>query len=69
MANKQYEVPNISCMHCRRAIESALGGMAGVEKVEVNVEDKTVDVSYDENAVTPESLEERLAEEGYPVKK
>ena len=56
-------------MHCRRAIESALGGMAGVEKVEVNVEDKTVDVSYDENAVTPESLEERLAEEGYPVKK
>jgi copper chaperone len=69
MAEKHYEVPGISCMHCKRAIENALGDIEGVEKVEVSVEGKTVDVVYDDGAVAPASLESRLAEEGYPVQK
>lgn len=69
MAEKHYEVPGISCMHCKRAIEDALGDMEGVEKVEVSVEGKTVDVMYDDSVVTPEVLESRLAEEGYPVQR
>lgn len=69
MAERHYEVPGISCMHCKRAIEGALGGMEGVDTVTVGVDAKTVDVIYDESSVRPEDLESRLAEEGYPVKK
>lgn len=68
MAEKHYEVPGISCAHCKRAIEGALGGMEGVQAVEVSVEKKTVDVIFDDSKVRSEDLESRLAEEGYAVK-
>ncbi|NLG67790.1 MAG: heavy-metal-associated domain-containing protein [Actinobacteria bacterium] len=69
MAEQHYEVPDISCMHCKRAIEDALGSLKGVDGVTVSVDAKTVDVVYDDSLVRPEELESRLAEEGYPVKK
>ena len=69
MARSHYSVPGISCAHCKRAIESALGDLEGVETVEVSVEGKTVDVVYAEDKVSPDTLEFRLAEEGYPVAK
>jgi copper chaperone len=35
-------VPDISCGHCKRAIEGALGGVAGVGEAVVDVESRTV---------------------------
>ena len=67
MTGKTYSVPDVSCDHCKRAIEGAVGKMAGIERVEVHVADKTVDVVFDEGVVAEEAIMSTLEEEGYPV--
>ena len=67
MITRTYKVPDVSCNHCKRAIESAVGAVKGVEKVEVDVEKKIVDVSFDEARVSEGALLDALAGEGYPV--
>jgi len=43
-------VPEISCDHCKMSIEGAVSELAGVDKVEVTIDTKTVDVSFDSPA-------------------
>ncbi|MCC6832323.1 MAG: heavy-metal-associated domain-containing protein [Thermoleophilia bacterium] len=38
-------VPDISCGHCKRAIEGALAGVPGITGAEVDVEARTVSLS------------------------
>ena len=40
-----YSVPDISCGHCRTAIEREVSTVAGVATVEVDLKSKTVTVS------------------------
>ncbi len=44
MTTRVYEVPAISCGHCRSSIEGGVGPLPGVEKVEVDLEAKSVTV-------------------------
>lgn len=67
MSKKTYSVPAVSCAHCKRTVEGALGAMTGVESASVDVERKTVDIVFDEALVSEEALQERLEQEGYPV--
>lgn len=68
MSTRTYDVPGISCGHCRAAIEGAVGAVPGVASVTVDVDAKTVrvdggddaavraaidDAGYDIAAVTP----------------
>ena len=39
-----YRVPGVSCAHCRSAIETEVGAVAGVESVDVDLEQKLVTV-------------------------
>ncbi|MER3419731.1 MAG: copper resistance protein CopZ [Chloroflexota bacterium] len=59
--------PDISCEHCQRAIEGAVGALPGVSSVAVHIEPKQVTVVYDPRAVTLERIKEVMEEEGYPV--
>ncbi len=67
MTEKTYSVPDISCMHCKRAIEGAVGAMPGISRVEVDVDSKTVHIAFEEGTVAEADVLARLAEEGYPV--
>jgi copper chaperone len=67
MVTRTYEVPDVSCNHCKRAIEDVLSALDGVEKVDVDVERKTVDVSFDDARVAEGAVRDALAGEGYPV--
>jgi len=40
-----YQVPGIHCAHCQAAIEQELGDVAGVERVDVDLEAKRVTVA------------------------
>ena len=60
-------VPAVSCNHCKMAIENAVGVMDGVGEVVVDVADKTVTVDFDPDAVSLDSIEETMADEGYEV--
>jgi copper chaperone CopZ len=62
-----YTAPAISCEHCRRVIEGAVGVLPGVQRVAVDIPSKRVEVRYDPTLVAPAVLEQTLEEEGYPV--
>jgi copper ion binding protein len=61
--------PDISCEHCQHAIETAVGSLAGVQSVTVDIPTKRVNVAYDPGQVAREQIEATLDEEGYPVQK
>ncbi len=60
-------VPDISCEHCVRAINGALGGLAGVEQVETDIPSKTVHLRYHPDQLSMQQIESTLDEEGYTV--
>jgi copper chaperone len=60
-------VPSISCNHCKMAIESAVGALAGVRLVTVDVAAKSVTVDFEDGDVTLETIEAAVQEEGYEV--
>ena len=55
-------VPGISCDHCKAAIEGEVGQVAGVERVEVSVPDKTVTV---EGSATEAAIRTAVEAAGY----
>jgi len=59
--------PDISCEHCQRAIEGALGALPGVDDVHVEIPTKAVRVSYDPARVSRQQIEAAMDDEGYPV--
>jgi len=44
MSEITYRVPGMSCGHCRAAVESEVGAVAGVAAVDVDLETKLVTV-------------------------
>jgi copper chaperone len=66
MTTETLSVPAISCDHCQRTIEAALGALPGV-RADVDVAARIVQVSYDESTVTPATIRATLSEEGYEV--
>ena len=60
-----YNVPDVSCGHCRLAITNEVSPLPGVESVEVDLEAKTVTVAgapLDEQAILA-----AIDEAGYEV--
>lgn len=62
-----YVAPDISCEHCKRAIEAAVGGLDGVGSVTVEVADKTVDVRLTGTGASPHDVRAAIEAAGYPV--
>jgi copper chaperone len=67
MTNRTFNVPDMSCGHCKAAVEDELNKLPGVERAAADVERGTVDVSYDEAKVTTEDLKGAIEEAGYKV--
>ncbi|MCT2536098.1 copper chaperone CopZ [Aquibacillus koreensis] len=67
MKNITLEVKGMTCGHCKSAVNGALEELAGVERVEVNLETGKVEVGYDESKVDENKLKEAVEEQGYDV--
>ena len=67
MNDATFSVPEVHCDHCKSSIEGAVGAIAGVESVEVRIEDRMVDVSWDESAVAEDVIVGAIEEQGYEV--
>jgi copper chaperone len=67
MAEKTFNVPDMSCGHCKAAVEDGLNRLSGVEYSDADVGTGTVAVRYDEATVTTEELEGAIEEAGYTV--
>lgn len=62
--NRTYSVPGISCDHCKHAIESAVGDLGDVDRVEVDVAAKQVRVT---GAAADDAIRAAIDEAGYDV--
>jgi len=60
-------VPDISCGHCKTSIEGALTPLEGVDRAEVHVAERTVDVAFDGNDRTYHAIVEAIEDQGYEV--
>ncbi|HTK11921.1 MAG TPA: heavy-metal-associated domain-containing protein [Ktedonobacteraceae bacterium] len=72
MANVQdivLSVPDVSCEHCVRTINGALGALTGVETVATDIPTKSVRLRYDSSELSMEQIEATLDDAGYTVAK
>ena len=53
-----YSVPEISCGHCKETIETAVGGLDDVDRVEVDIDAKTVTVEGGTNDAIVAAIED-----------
>ena len=61
---RTYDVPGISCAHCKQSIEGELASLTGVASVDVDVEAKTVRVT---GPVTDDAVRAALDDIGYEI--
>ncbi len=62
-------VPDISCEHCVKTVNGALGVLAGVESVSTDIPTKKVHLRYDANQLSMAKIEEVLDDVGYTITK
>jgi copper chaperone len=67
MTEKTFNVPDMSCGHCKAAVEGELKELPGVERANADIARGTVEVSYDQSTVTTEDLKGAIEEAGYTV--
>lgn len=60
-------VPGISCAHCKQSIEDAVGNVAGVESVTVDIEPRAVHLVFDDQAVELVEIKAAIEDAGYEV--
>ena len=60
-----YEVPGVHCAHCQAAIKQEVGGVEGVDQVEVDLDTKKVTISG--SALDDARLRDAIDEAGYDV--
>lgn len=62
-----FSVPDVSCGHCKSAIERALQPLEGVSEATVDIDGRTVSVAYDSDVVSRARLIKEIDEAGYAV--
>lgn len=67
MTSMTLSVPDISCGHCKSSIEGAVGELTGIGAVEVHIEERTVDVTFDDASVDREAIVAAIEGQGYEV--
>ena len=66
MTEATYSVSGMTCGHCVKAVETELGGLAGVTYVAVDLESGRVTLTSDE-PVDPAAVRAAVEEAGYTV--
>ncbi|MGB5167775.1 MAG: copper ion binding protein [Acidimicrobiia bacterium] len=67
MTSRTLNVPEISCGHCKSAIEAAVSPLDGVDNVEVQIEERTVHLDYDGTDATLNTIVTAIEDVGYEV--
>ena len=67
MTDATFKVPDMSCSHCKEAVEEGLNSLPGVVRSDADVGRGIVEVSYDESKLGTEQLAVAIEEAGYTV--
>ncbi len=65
--NLVLSVDGMKGTQCEHTVKSALGGLEGIRKVEVDVPGKTVAISLDPSAVTENQIVNVIQNQGYRI--
>ncbi|MCQ4087495.1 copper ion binding protein [Saccharibacillus sp. JS10] len=65
MQTTTLNVEGMSCNHCVKAVEGALQEVGAQGTVDLNA--KTVDISYNEDVVTLDAIKNAIEDQGYDV--
>ncbi len=60
-------VQGMSCGHCVNAVETAVGNIAGVSSVAVNLDEAKVEVAFDATATSQQAIVDEIEDQGYDV--
>ncbi|MGG0717136.1 copper chaperone CopZ [Robertmurraya massiliosenegalensis] len=60
-------VKGMSCGHCVKSVEGSVGKLDGVSAVKVQLENGTVDIEFDSNKVTLDTIKDTIDDQGYDV--
>ena len=66
MAERVYNVPDVSCEHCVSAITKQLTQIDGIQNVEVDLETKKVTVVADDS-VAEQQIRDGIDEAGFDI--
>lgn len=61
------DMQNMTCAMCKITIKKALQGVEGVQKVSVDADTKTADVTFDPQKTSIEALIKATTNAGYPA--
>ena len=67
MTRESFNVPDVSCGHCKSAIETALQPLNGVAEADVDIDGKSVAVAYDDSVIDRASVVRAIESAGYAV--
>ncbi|MCX7714517.1 MAG: copper ion binding protein [Clostridia bacterium] len=67
MKTEILKVTGMSCSHCERAVNDAVGALSGVKEVRANAQTGTVTVSFDEERLSLEEIKDAISKEGYGI--
>ena len=67
MAHNILSVDGMTCGHCVETINLALGGLAGVNSVAIQLDNKTVTVDFEESITDLETISAKIIEVGFEV--
>jgi copper chaperone len=62
-----FGVQGMSCGRCETSIKLAVGSLAGVDKVDIELRSKLVTVDYDAGQVDLALIKEAIEEQGFDV--
>ncbi|MBM7634570.1 copper chaperone CopZ [Geomicrobium sediminis] len=62
-----FSVQGMSCNHCVQAIETSVGQLDGVTRVDVDLNKHQVGVDYNEKTISKQAIVEEIEDQGYDV--
>ena len=67
MMRKVLKVEGMTCQHCVQTVSEMVGKMAGVQKVDVNLDQKEVTIEFDESQTKLDEVSVQIVEAGFEV--
>ncbi|NLY10279.1 MAG: heavy-metal-associated domain-containing protein [Firmicutes bacterium] len=61
------KVDGMNCQRCAENIKRAIGKLDGIEKVEVDIENKEVSISFYPSAINKDAFIKAIQDAGYEV--
>ena len=65
MTTQQYHIDGMTCAACSSAVERVTRKLDGVERSDVNLTTGRMTITYDEDRVTPELIQDRVSKAGF----